>query len=804
MMKSSSSGNQKVSSPHVRSRQLKSLSWVGTLVAFVLVLGVHPGAWHLLGQEVVLDLTLLGNGDIRISVEGLPGESIRIEKSFDLKFWERHVDFVVGNDENSVFEARPVADALFYRARIVDHVDLKGSPGNDVLVGGRGDDTITGDDGNDILTGGPGKDLLIGEAGQDRYVFISSGLDGSVDRIRTFEQGINGDVIDLTGILVGVTPNTLEDFVSHTIEASNTVFRISANGDRNYDDLTIVLEDVILETDDIVQLVKGGALGVAFSFAWKSEAGAREFEGGSDKDRVTIESINPIPEEIPLKVIIQPMVDKSVQVILSDGAALKLEDIEEIFVDGTAGDDSLVIRGDFNPTDIAKSTFELNGKGGDDKINAERLISDHRSIQFGGEGDDTLIGGNGPDWLFGQLGNDILLGGLGSDRLEGGPGNDSMAGDLLFSVVPEGESVDDVLRGNAGNDTLSGQEGNDTLEGGTGDDSLDGGPGDDVLDGGAGHDIANYSGQSVFGYNIEPIDSTMVTVTDRDPSDGDTGIDTLIQIDEIRFSNRTFLLDGSNQAPLLSDLILEVLENSTPGPIGLVEAVDLNGDQLFYEIEGGNEEGLFSMNPDTGELSTTQELDFEEVARHQLSVQVNDPEGLRARGRVVVEVIDRSDDKPSFSPTRLFETFRVTPGTGVDQLLRSATALPDGGFLVAYEESRKFYARGFDSQLAPENQILLVAGQQFTDQFFITAGEAVATETGRAFIYTSILNQFPRFPSPVFKLFNHQGEFLVSLFDELFPSVVVNSQFNIGTSAAIDSLDNGNFIAVAQGAMSLN
>ena len=44
---------------------------------------------------------------------------------------------------------------------------------------------------------------------------------------------------------------------------------------------------------------------------------------------------------------------------------------------------------------------------------------------YGGNGNDTLIGNQGSDYLAGGNGNDTLMGGKGDDRLEGGMGNDT-------------------------------------------------------------------------------------------------------------------------------------------------------------------------------------------------------------------------------------------------------------------------------------------------------------------------------------------------------------------------------------------
>ncbi len=59
---------------------------------------------------------------------------------------------------------------------------LRGTRGEDVLVGGAGDDTLKGEGGEDVLHGGVGDDLLLGGKGEDVFVFeTNSGSDTITD-----------------------------------------------------------------------------------------------------------------------------------------------------------------------------------------------------------------------------------------------------------------------------------------------------------------------------------------------------------------------------------------------------------------------------------------------------------------------------------------------------------------------------------------------------------------------------------------------------------------------------------------------
>jgi Ca2+-binding RTX toxin-like protein len=66
---------------------------------------------------------------------------------------------------------------------------IKGSTGDDWLVGLAGEDKIDGDKGSDYLLGGEGDDLLIGSHGSDYFVFEE---DGSSDFVKDFNLGNKG------------------------------------------------------------------------------------------------------------------------------------------------------------------------------------------------------------------------------------------------------------------------------------------------------------------------------------------------------------------------------------------------------------------------------------------------------------------------------------------------------------------------------------------------------------------------------------------------------------------------------------
>jgi Ca2+-binding RTX toxin-like protein len=195
--------------------------------------------------------------------------------------------------------------------------------------------------------------------------------------------------------------------------------------------------------------------------------------------------------------------------------------------------------------------FQMDAKGGNDKIDASGLKNLETTRLTGGDGDDELIGGKlSRDQYSGGNGNDevkgadaydttpvgltpygpfvpSILGGEGPDAtkdfdkitfatdplvgginwtglntavplgpqmgefesISGSDANDTInVGNEGNGVTIDGLGGDDNITGSNFNDTINGGEGNDTINGGGGDDNLKGGGGNDTVNGGDGKD----------------------------------------------------------------------------------------------------------------------------------------------------------------------------------------------------------------------------------------------------------------------------------------------------------------------------
>jgi arylsulfatase A-like enzyme len=101
----------------------------------------------------------------------------------------------------------------------------------------------------------------------------------------------------------------------------------------------------------------------------------------------------------------------------------------------------------------------------------------------------------------------------------------------------------------------------------------------------------------------------------------------------------------SNNAPEIMASSFFVDENITGNPsIGILQASDPEGNELFYSIISGDESGVFSINPVTGQIIVKNPalLDFETTPVYTLEIEVRDCE-LSDIATITINVEDRND-----------------------------------------------------------------------------------------------------------------------------------------------------------------
>ncbi|WP_284379868.1 cadherin-like domain-containing protein, partial [Litoribrevibacter albus] len=158
-------------------------------------------------------------------------------------------------------------DGQYLRSSETNADMLVGDDSANELVGLLVDDNIFGQDGNDTIIGNAGDDYLSGGQGSDTFVW-ESGDDGTVsdvavDVIKDFQTGQNGDVLDLSDLLIDEQNNSLEQYLSFESDGMNTVVSVKADGTNVTQKIT--LEGVNLtgpDADIINQLIQDGNLDV--------------------------------------------------------------------------------------------------------------------------------------------------------------------------------------------------------------------------------------------------------------------------------------------------------------------------------------------------------------------------------------------------------------------------------------------------------------------------------------------------------------------------------------------------------------
>jgi Ca2+-binding RTX toxin-like protein len=245
------------------------------------------------------------------------------------------------------------------------------------LNGGAGNDTLKGSAGNDLFNGGTGTDVALLGAGDDTFVWNPG--DGS----DTVEGQDGTDTLLFNGANV------------------NERIDVSANGPRVR--LTRDVGNVTMDLNGL-EVLTVNASGGADTVTVNDLAGTG----------VTTVNVNLFAAGVP------------------DGQP------DSVVVNGTAGDDAVVVAGDATGVSViglaatiivtgaeaANDRLTVNGLAGDDAVNGSGLAAGTMLFTAdGGDGNDVLIGSPGHDVLLGGPGDDTLIGNGGGDVLDGGPGN---------------------------------------------------------------------------------------------------------------------------------------------------------------------------------------------------------------------------------------------------------------------------------------------------------------------------------------------------------------------------------------------
>ena len=131
-------------------------------------------------------------------------------------------------------------------------------------------------------------------------------------------------------------------------------------------------------------------------------------------------------------------------------------------------------------------------------------------------------------------------------RADNGPltnGDQWAPGNVANALLKNNDvrSLIENATGGSGNDIITGNSADNALDGGNGDDIIGGGVGNDKISGGTGDDTAVYGGPQA-GYSAIFVNGNVV-ITDTSTANGDEGVDHLIGIEVVKFSDVTIRID---------------------------------------------------------------------------------------------------------------------------------------------------------------------------------------------------------------------------------------------------------------------
>lgn len=157
-----------------------------------------------------------------------------------------------GSEEFRDLNWRVASSGLGGNAYQTNFLPRFGRDRNYIFLGGAGQDVLQGGHEDDIFVGGMSSDRLTGFGGRDVFVFNQMDQGSGHDTITDFNPGQH-DAIDLTDLLRGDSRN-LGDYVRLRTDGHHSYLEVDVEGGGQYDDHTIVLQNIVLRDADLYGL----------------------------------------------------------------------------------------------------------------------------------------------------------------------------------------------------------------------------------------------------------------------------------------------------------------------------------------------------------------------------------------------------------------------------------------------------------------------------------------------------------------------------------------------------------------------
>ena len=383
---------------------------------------------------------------------------------------------------------------------------LTGTTGADWIIGGTGNDTIDGDDGDDtyVYEYGDGYDTISDNGGLDKII-LGGGI--NLDNFASYKESAGSNNLILETYNESYVLSGRIIITDYFLSSANQIETIQFyDGGLN---ITGTSSSETLEGTDYADYIRGRSgddviNGGAGNDRLRGDDGNDTITGGLGDDRLEGKSGN-------------------------DTYYYNLGDGDDVIIDD-GGSDHLILGSSINLSNF----YSYGDYSGDlvleivnpttQQSNFIRL-SDHflgssyviETVQF------SIDDGFGGTTLAGL-------------SITGNSSNETLNGTGFFDYI-RGREGNDTINGGAGDDRLRGDDGNDTLVGGSGNDTLVGGSGDDILNGGDDEDTVDYSSAS---------SAVNINIGSGTASDGESGTDTLTDIENVIGSAYADTLTGDS------------------------------------------------------------------------------------------------------------------------------------------------------------------------------------------------------------------------------------------------------------------
>uniref|UniRef100_A0A8C9ALV1 Protocadherin Fat 3 n=1 Tax=Prolemur simus TaxID=1328070 RepID=A0A8C9ALV1_PROSS len=131
--------------------------------------------------------------------------------------------------------------------------------------------------------------------------------------------------------------------------------------------------------------------------------------------------------------------------------------------------------------------------------------------------------------------------------------------------------------------------------------------------------------------------------------------------------------DNSHPKFTHKDYQAEINENVDIGTsVILISAISQS--TLIYEVKDGDIDGIFTINPYSGVVTTRKALDYEHTSSYQLIIQATNMAGMASNATVNIQIVDENDNAPVF----LFSQYSgsLSEAAPVNSIVRSLDNSP--------------------------------------------------------------------------------------------------------------------------------